>query len=153
MFLPHFDFLPFCSACVFLFTVFVLGLVQIPKSKHWLPTPDQLRSDLELPSIISGAFWVVVYAKHLALRIRLYVLRKGLPLYSYSFRMGLEPSILFDREGSGSLGLDIVHSYNCFKLWQLVAAAFTTQLAKCHHAIPSYTALSRSPVIPCFMGI
>ena len=25
--------------------------------------------------------------------------RKGLPLYSYSIRMGLEPSILFDREG------------------------------------------------------
>ena len=38
----------------------------------------------------------------------MYVLRKGLgPLHSYSFRMGLEPSILLDREGSGSLGLGI----------------------------------------------
>ena len=34
----------------------------------------------------------------------MYVLRKGIPLYSYFFWMGLEPSILFDREGSGSLG-------------------------------------------------
>ena len=37
--------------------------------------------------------------------------KEGLPLHSYSFRMGLEPSILFDREGSGFLGISRV-GYN-----------------------------------------
>ena len=31
----------------------------------------------------------------------------GRPLHSYSFRMGLEASILFDREGSGFLGISV----------------------------------------------
>ena len=44
------------------------------------------------------------------LRIRLYVLRKGLSLHSYSFRMGLEPSN--SREGPGFLGI-----YKALFLW------------------------------------
>ena len=32
---------------------------------------------------------------------------KGRPLHSYSFRMGLEASILFDRDGSGFLGISV----------------------------------------------
>ncbi len=45
-----------------------------------------------------------------SLRIRLYVLRKGLPLHVYSFRMGLEPKTSENRsEGvRGFLGDDEV---------------------------------------------
>ena len=41
------------------------------------------------------------------LRIRLYVLRKGLHLKSYSLRMGLEPKTSYSWKGSGFLGIYI----------------------------------------------
>ena len=40
------------------------------------------------------------------------------PIHSYSFRMGLEPSILLYREGSGSLG---VKNIPLWDIWQHVA--------------------------------
>ena len=41
----------------------------------------------------------------ITLRIQICPKKGIIPIHSYSFRMGLEPSILFDREGSGFLGL------------------------------------------------
>ena len=43
-------------------------------------------------------------AVHETLRIQICPKKGITPIHSYSFRMGLEPTILFDREGFGFLG-------------------------------------------------